>query len=211
MPDLLHPIKQKLLTALSHGLPGTLAHKKMAVPGRELLLPDHNNAKKAAVLILFYHRLDHIFIAFIKRKTHEADHHSGQISFPGGKMEANDNYPVDTALREAMEEIGTSDKIDILGHLSPLYIPVSNFYVAPVVGWHRDPFPNFNIQESEVDELLEIDLDLLLNPGAKTHKTIKVLSSVFLKEVPAYEIHGHIIWGATAMMLSELEWVLGQS
>ncbi len=204
----LHPIKQKLITALTNPLPGVQAHVLMVVPGRGLypIIPD--SAKKAAVLILLYHRVDRIFISLIKRKHHEADRHSGQISFPGGKMETSDNYPVETALREAREEIGIGDTIEILGQLSPLYIPVSNFYVAPVIAWYASSNPYFNIQETEVDELIELDLGLLLHPDTKTHKNITIFSTLTIQEVPAYEVHGHVIWGATAMILREMEWML---
>ncbi|MEP7321246.1 MAG: CoA pyrophosphatase [Saprospiraceae bacterium] len=204
----LHPIKQKLIKGLNNPLPGVEAHQKMTVPGRIMppVIPTH--AKKAAVLVLFYHRIDRIFIAFIKRKKHEADLHSGQISFPGGKWEVTDDYPVQTALRESMEEIGITDEIEILGNLSPLYIPVSNFYVSPVIGWHQQLNPSFKIHEAEVDELIEMDLGLILDDTLKKQVHIQVLPSMTMKDIPAYDIHGHIIWGATAMILSELEYLL---
>jgi 8-oxo-dGTP pyrophosphatase MutT (NUDIX family) len=203
-----HPIKQKLIKGLNNPLPGMQAHQKMSVPGRTLtpFVPMH--AKKAAVLILFYHRIDRIFIALIKRKRHDADHHSGQISFPGGKWEETEDYPVQTALRESMEEIGISPDIEILGTLSPLYIPVSNFHVSPVIGWHPQLNPSFKIHDAEVDELIEMDLGLILDDTLKKQVHIQVLSSLTMKNVPAYDIHGHIIWGATAMILSEVEWIL---
>ena len=204
----LHPIKQKLITALSNPLPGAQAHALMVVPGRGIYPTIPASAKKAAVLILLYHRVDRIFISLIKRKQHEADRHSGQISFPGGKMETTDDYPVETALREAKEEIGIGDTIEILGQLSPLYIPISNFYVAPVLAWYGSTNPYFTIQESEVDEMIELDLGLLLHPDTKTKKNITVLATLTLGEVPAYEVHGHVIWGATAMILREMEWML---
>ncbi len=203
-----HPIQQNLITALSLPLPGNSAHQKMAVPGSGLFssIPDH--AKKAAVLILFYHRVDRIFIAFIKRKQYDTDRHGGQISFPGGKMEVEDDYPIQTALREAQEEISIGPGVEILGILSPLYIPVSNFYVSPVLAWHQDLNPRFTIQENEVDELIEVDLGLILHPSTKTQKSISVLTNYMLKSVPAYEVNGHVIWGATAMILREVEWML---
>lgn len=206
--NLQHPIKQKILASLATPLPGPAAHEKMAVPGRNVISAIPNSAKKAAVLILFYHRVDRILISLIRRKHHEADRHSGQISFPGGKMETSDDYPIQTAIREAVEEIGTNENIEILGRLSPLYIPVSNFYVAPVIAWHRDADPLFNIQHDEVDELIEMDLSLILDDTLKKRLSIPLLSDLTLHDVPVYEIHGHVIWGATAMMLSEVEWML---
>ena len=137
----------------------------------------------------------------------ESDRHSGQISFPGGKMESFEDSPVQTALREAREEIGVDAELEILGSLTPLYIPVSNFHVYPIIAWSEKD-PGFIIQPDEVDELIELDLDLLFNPDLKTTKDIAVLSSLVLENVPVYEMHGMVIWGATAMMLSELEVIL---
>ena len=201
-------IKQKLISALTAPLPGNSAHQKMSVPGRSQSSDIPSDAKKAAVLILFYHRIDRIIISFIRRKLHDADHHSGQISFPGGKMEATDDYPVQTAVREAMEEIGITENLEILGKLSPLYIPISNFYVSPVVAWHHDTNPSFNIQQEEVDELIEIDLSLIQDSSLKKQVDIPFGVNYTLKDVPAYVIHGQVIWGATAMILSEVEWIL---
>lgn len=203
-----HPLKEKIIVSLTSPLPGPTAHQAMAVPGRSVYAEIPPHAKKAAVLILFYHRIDRILISLIKRKHHEADRHSGQISFPGGKMEIKDDYPVQTAVREAKEEIGISENIEILGRLSPLYIPVSNFFVAPVIAWHREPNPVFNIQHDEVDELIEVDINFIMDASSKRKVTIPIMSNLTLMDVPAYEIHGQVIWGATAMMLSEVEWII---
>lgn len=203
-----HPIRQKLIAALQNSLPGTKAHELMTVPGRGTFSTIPETAKKAAVLLLMYHRVDRIFISLIKRKQHDTDLHSGQISFPGGKMELMEDYPIETARREAKEEIGMKGSIDVLGQLTPLYIPVSDFYVIPVLAWHNELNPEFLIQQEEVDELIELDLGLLLHPQSKTLKNIKIMSAYTLKDVPAYEVHGQVIWGATAMILSELEYLL---
>jgi 8-oxo-dGTP pyrophosphatase MutT (NUDIX family) len=203
-----HLLKQKLIAVLSSPLPGNQAHLKMAVPGRSLYPDIPDDAKKAAVLILLYERIDRVFVALIKRKFQDSDRHSGQISFPGGKMEASDHYPIQTALREATEEIGITDDIEILGTLSTLYIPVSNFHVAPVIAWHTAPNPRFKIETSEVAELIEMDLQLILDDSLKNKVDIIIQSSMILHDVPAYDVHGQVIWGATAMILSELEWVI---
>lgn len=202
-----YELKTRLIQALDQPLPGLIAHRRMAVPGRYIDSPIPDTARKAAVLILFYSKLNRAFLSLIRRQTMENDRHSGQISFPGGKMESFEDSPVQTALREAREEIGVDAELEILGSLTPLYIPVSNFHVYPIIAWSEKD-PGFIIQPDEVDELIELDLDLLFNPDLKTTKDIAVLSSLVLENVPVYEMHGMVIWGATAMMLSELEVIL---
>lgn len=201
-------IKARILQAFTQPLPGLEAQRLMAMPGRYTNVPEvPANARKAAVLVLLYKKAGRIFLSLIRRKIIETDRHSGQISFPGGKMEAGDDYPVQTALREAQEEIGLNHTLEILGLLTPLYIPVSNFHVTPVVAWYEGEI-HFSIEENEVEELLEMDLDLLINPAIKSVRDMTVFPSMILKDVPVYDIQGLVIWGATAMMLSELEVVL---
>jgi len=200
-------IKNKLMEGFRHALPGENAHELMSVPGRGRYPIVPENAKKAAVLVFLYPKVDRVFITLIKRETHDKDRHSGQISFPGGSMEATDDYPIQTAIREAHEEIGIPTEIEVLGTLSSLYIPVSGFYVSPVVAIHHTPII-FTVQASEVKEILEVDLAMLIRSGSKSKRDIKINSGFLLKEVPCYEIHGTIVWGATAMILSELEWLI---
>ncbi|MEL6945207.1 MAG: CoA pyrophosphatase, partial [Bacteroidota bacterium] len=127
----------------------------------------------------------------------------GQIAFPGGKQEATDLDFEMTAVREAEEEIGVSaNDITILGALTDLYIPVSNFMVYPYVGYL--PYvPQFTKQQSEVVEVLEIALLDLQNPNNQKKKEINLAQGIRLKDVPYFDIQAKTIWGATAMMLSE--------
>jgi 8-oxo-dGTP pyrophosphatase MutT (NUDIX family) len=198
--------KDKILQSLKLSLPGIRAHHDMMVPGRGLstLIPEQ--AKKAAVLVLIYRKLGRLFICLIRRIDHSADQHSGQISLPGGKWEPDEAFPQATAFREAYEEVGIPRDIEYLGQLSPIYIPVSGFHVYPVVAWREDFFP-FKIEPTEVNELIELELDLLCNPAIKRKFEIR-RHGLILKDVPGYDIQGQIIWGATAMILSELEWIL---
>lgn len=200
-------IKDHLHRALKQTLPGLDAQRRMAVPGRYNQPEIPETAKKAAVLVLLYKKLDRVFVALIRRKIKDSDRHSGQISFPGGRMEQDEDYPIQTALREAQEEIGIPAGLEILGLLTPLYIPISDFHVVPVVAWSDQDFL-FTLQRDEVDELIELDLALISNPEVKIEVDITVAPNMILKRVPAYEVYGMIIWGATAMMLSELETVL---
>lgn len=188
-------------------LPGAEAHALMSVPGRGKYPVIPPTAKNAAVLILLYERIDRVFVALIERTTHLKDRHSGQISFPGGKKEEKDDFPVQTALREAQEEIGIRSDVEVLGTLSPLYIPVSDFHVFPVVALAPNQI-TFSIQNEEVKNLLEVDLSFIVQEHSKSTASIPVSGSLVLREVPCYKIHDHIVWGATAMILSELEWIL---
>lgn len=160
-----------------------------------------DNAKKSAVLILFYPKNNQTHIALIKRSTDNSVH-SAQISFPGGKSEMSDKSLIHTALREAEEEIGiVADSVRIIGSLSELYIPPSNFDVYPFVGVTYDtPIfkPNY-----EVQKILEVDLATLMNPETCTYRKIQHRTGNDFV-VPCYYIQGEVVWGATAMIISEL-------
>jgi len=133
--------------------------------------------------------------------------HSGQVSFPGGKVEENDASLTATALREAYEEIGVvPETVEIIGRLSKLYIPPSNFDVYPIVGVTNST-PSFNTN-NEVSSLLEIDLSTLLNGDIMGYEKIyHRTGGEFV--VPCFHINGEVVWGATAMMLVELLDVIG--
>ncbi len=199
-------LTQKLLNSF---LPGQSSHLRMAPITRLEEMKkvnlhkgnSANNPRESAVLILLYPKNHSIYIAMIKRATDNTVH-SGQISFPGGKVEDTDSSLMNTALREANEEVGIiPDSVEILGQLSKLYIPPSNFDVYPFVGV-TEATPVFNINH-EVERILEVDLNTLLNPASRTHKKIKHSNNKDI-EVPCYYINGEIIWGATAMIISEL-------
>jgi 8-oxo-dGTP pyrophosphatase MutT (NUDIX family) len=184
---------------LKKDLPGHDAQYRMA-PGMRLRFKPTSTGKKAAVLILLYPYEESLFTVFIKRPDYPGIH-GGQISLPGGKMEKNDPDITFTALRETEEEIGINrQEVDILGFLSPLFIPVSNMLVSPVVGFNAEK-PVFHIQPGEVAGLIETAIGEFLKPEIVQDK-IKIIR---LKRaiVPFYNINGHHIWGATAMIISE--------
>ena len=161
----------------------------------------NNLPRKSAVLILFYPVNGEPHIAMIKRAADNSVH-SRQVSFPGGKVEESDESLIHTALREANEEVGiNSNDVHIIGGLSKLYIPPSNFDVYPIVGF-ADSRPEF-ITNEEVEHLIEVDFESLSNPQTKTKKTIPLIEGKEA-EVPCYYIQNEIIWGATAMITSEL-------
>jgi hypothetical protein len=133
--------------------------------------------------------------------------HSGQISLPGGKVEPTDQDLAETALRESKEEIGVNpENIRLLGNLTNLYIPPSNFMVTPFVGY-QSVRPVFKPDPSEVAEIIEVSLDSFLDNSIIRQKRMKLALGLTMK-VPAYCIGSHVIWGATAMILSEFRVII---
>jgi len=165
--------------------------------------------RKAAVLALFYpEKNNEASLLLILRKTYKGVH-SNQIGFPGGKVEEVDFDIEATALRETEEEVGVkSHKVEVLKKMSDVYIPPSNFEVTPFIGIHHDPV-HFTIQETEVEDLVKVSVDDFMNDSKVFEQ---VLSTSYAKNisVPAYEFNGHVVWGATAMMISEIKALLKQ-
>jgi len=191
--------KERLKEELKKDLPGHEAQYRMA-PGLRLRFKPNATVQQAAVLILLYPYKESLYTVFIKRPDY-AGIHGGQISLPGGKMEENDPDVIFTALRETEEEIGINRQaIEILGFLSPLFIPVSNMNVSPVIGYAAEK-PVFHTQPDEVAGLIETPVEEFLRPGNVQDKIkiIKLTRAI----VPFYNINGHHIWGATAMIISE--------
>lgn len=139
-------------------------------------------------------------MVFIKRNAYDGPH-SAQVSFPGGAMEPEDSSLEETAVRETCEELGICEQIEILGSLTPLHIPVSNYMVHPYVGW-MEVAPSFNPDPAEVQYVIEADYSLLQNPlhraSEKEHRHGMTV------DVPYFRVGKERIWGATAMMLSEV-------
>ena len=195
----------------SHELPGKEAQLQMAPPFRDVLLKQTShlidNAKLAAVIALFYPGKNHnTYLAFILRMP-SPDVHSGQIGFPGGKPEAEDLDLQHTALRETMEEIGVQpEAIQIITSLSEVYIPPSNYNVFPFIGITNET-PDFKLQISEVESVIEVSLKSLMNPKHQIITTVKTSYGLSVS-VPAFNFNGHIVWGATAMILTEIIYLL---
>jgi 8-oxo-dGTP pyrophosphatase MutT (NUDIX family) len=201
-----------LQKALIHeSLPGQSAHFKMAHAVRRAdVNPDPLEVKNAAVLITLFEKSPGDWhIVFIRRGSgHERDKHGGQIAFPGGKEEPGDRDLMYTALREAEEETALDlSTLDVLGPLSPLYITVSKFLVHPFVAYTYKT-PQMVRQQSEVEEILEFSLEEFRHTSSMTETKINLGSGIVLNHVPAFVIQGNIIWGATAMIMSELLEVL---
>ena len=198
-------------TLLDESLPGQDAHFKMAHAVRRAdVTPDPKDIKDAAVLITLIEKSPGDWhIVFIRRGAgHEKDKHGGQVAFPGGKVEQGDRDLMYTALREAEEETAMDlTTLDVLGPLTPLYITVSKFMVHPYVAYSYKQ-PQLVRQQSEVEEILEFSLEEFRHTSSITETRINLGSGIILNHVPAFVIQGNIIWGATAMIMSELLEVL---
>ncbi len=163
------------------------------------------DARQAAVLLLLYPHRGLVYLPLIVRPTYPGVH-SGQIALPGGKVEPEDRSLVATALRETEEEIGVRvSEAQVLGELSELYIPPSNMRVTPVVAYARER-PTYTPDRREVVKVLNFPLKAFTEP--KNQAVVPVDAGQITLEVPSFVIEGRIIWGATAMMISELLAVL---
>jgi len=195
-------ILPKLRTAK---LPGSTAHSEvMQLSVRKNIFKDVKHTepiKQAAVLALLYpDNQNNTKIVLILRKTYNG-HHSGQIAFPGGKQEPDDNDLWHTALRETQEEIGIpAEKIHLQKKLSPVFIPVSHFKVQPFLAISNQTL-TFKEDPIEVEQILELPFSDLLNKPM-----ININHTYFGKtySLKAFDINGLKIWGATAMILSEI-------
>jgi 8-oxo-dGTP pyrophosphatase MutT (NUDIX family) len=195
-----------LKNILKHPLPGTEAHFRMAPRHRAMVnveMLDPAAVKEGAVMILLFTENGQVFIPLIKRSTYEGVH-SGQISLPGGKKDLADESLEETALRECYEEIGVSEKIEVLGKLTSLYIPVSEFLVVPYVGVCRMESPVFVPHAREVSKVIRLPLAHLLDDKTVEEGTIMLRPDLKI-ESPFFRVEGQQVWGATAMILSELK------
>ena len=169
-------------------------------------------ARPSAVLCLIFPVNNEPHVLFMKRREDNTPH-SGQVSFPGGSYEQTDADYRATALREAQEEVGImSADVEILGALTSLYIPVSNFNVYPYVGYAKQR-PIYNLSHAEVSYVFEVPLRVLVDPAIKSVVSVSSPAVQGMQfKVNAYLPDGKtVIWGATAMILSELEEVLKQA
>ena len=181
------------MAKLSMGMAGRLVDRPADKPGR---------ARTGAVMLLLYPVDDVLHALYTKRPDSLRDH-SGQISFPGGRVDEGETKE-EAALRELWEEVGiVADDVTVLGRMSQLYIMPSDFMVHPFVGYVANR-PNFTINPDEVETLLEVPLPLLLDPATRREEkwTFERFGGMKLN-VPYYLVDEHKIWGATAIMTGE--------
>ena len=199
---------EKLARALSGPLPGEQAHLKMASQVRKQSVSfghDPASAIKSGVLIHLFPRNEKLHTVVMLGQTYNGVH-SGQVSFPGGRAEEGDRDLIATALREAHEDVNIDpDKVTVLGHLSELYLPPSNFLVTPVIGYSLSP-PDLKPDHTEVAEIIDSSLDFLFDPSCTGHTLLHVRGTAI--DAPYFLVGDKTIWGATAMILSELKEII---
>lgn len=188
-------------------LPAKVAHAKMIPPERIEYLQNEKLVniipKKAAVLMLLYPKDNVTHMALIVRNSYPGIHAS-QIAFPGGKVEEYDKDLSDTALRETHEEIGISkEKVEVIRAFSEVYIPPSNYLVSPFLGFSSEEL-FFTLNPEEVAGLIELPLYQFLDESnvVTVNMTTSYANNI---QVPAFQIGDDLVWGATAMMMSELK------
>lgn len=164
--------------------------------------PDNaTKLRQSAILALFYPSDAGMMLFFTLRPSRLA-HHGGQICFPGGGKEVSDASLMQTALRETSEELGfATDDVRILGKMTPIYIASSQNLVQPYVGW-IPVRPALSPDAREVAKVFDVSLRTLLDPA--TRGTYVWRNNGTAVSLPSYRTNGVHIWGATAMMVSEL-------
>jgi len=196
-------VKTYLTEKLKDILPGFAAHSKMLPPGRSLNIQPEalSQVRLSSVLVLLFEDSGKLYTCLTRRPS-TMKHHPGQVSFPGGKVEKDDLSAESTALREANEEVGIiPENIEILGKLSDLYVEVSRFSIQPYVAWTNQK-PIFEVNYSEVEALLLFPISEFVLDEMILETEIETVTGTL--NVKYYPYNGEFIWGATAMILSEL-------
>jgi len=185
MGDIFHQLRNKL---------------KVRTPSR--VQYRNGSLRHASVLIPFFRNSDDYYLLFTKR-TDSVEHHKGQISFPGGAVDMNDDSYLSTALREAEEEIGLREKdVEVLGQIDVTIALVSGFVIHPFVGIIPYPY-EFKINSHEVERLIEVPLRQIVAQEKEKRSTYFEFGGK-VYQTPAYEYKGEVIWGATARIVQNL-------
>jgi 8-oxo-dGTP pyrophosphatase MutT (NUDIX family) len=204
MPLSLDHLRDVLSSRLEQPLPGHEAHETMAPrysARQEALSIRDKECREAGVLALLLPRPEDAPAVVLTVRRQDLSDHAGQISFPGGRREGAETL-AETALREANEEVALNpESVTLLGTLTPLYIPPSNFCVHPQVGVVAHD-PALTPTDREVKRVLRVPLSRLLDPETRVVEPWTLHGTTV--EVPYYDVEAHTVWGATAMMLAEL-------
>ncbi|MFY0686505.1 MAG: CoA pyrophosphatase [Cyclobacteriaceae bacterium] len=201
MPD---SFIQQLQEQLRSPLPGSQAHGKMKArfdSQNGVRFKHEGEPQPGAVLVMFYKESGQWKFPLIQRPPYDGIH-GGQIGLPGGKAEPEDSDLIQTALRETHEEIGVEpEKVEVIGSLSSFYVGASHYQILPVLGICHS-VPSFVPDPKEVAEVIDAPIQDFLVPKASKEKEIEVRGVKLM--APYYDVRDKFIWGATAMMLSEL-------
>lgn len=206
-------IIDRIKLALQGDLPGEAAHSRMMSYNRPVAKEARTfdvPPRESAVMFLLFPENNELCTLFMLRPDNQGVH-SGQLSFPGGKKEEADLTHLHTALRETEEEMGfDSSTIQILGALSELYIPPSNFLVQPFVGY-LESLPPLQPNAQEVKDIISFPLEKLFTPETIGHKEITLPHNQLRLKVPIFKVHDYALWGATAMMVAEFKMILEEN
>lgn len=187
-------------------LPGESAHQEAMPVNRPFssnALKDAINYRESAVSIVLYSENDKLKSILIQRPEYDGVH-SKQIAFPGGKKDPTDSDLIHTAIRECSEEINVHlNRNQLLGELTPVFIPVSQFLVQPYI-FYIDDKPRTFPEVREVDEIIHFNISDLLNSQVLKYQDMQFKDGIIRKGIPYYSVEKKIVWGATAMMLAEL-------
>lgn len=199
---------EQLYALFQQALPGEMAHHEflpLRGSSREAIAGGAPYRRAAVAIVLFYNARNQLATVVIQRPIYEGTH-SGQISFPGGKHEKSDESLEATARRECEEEIGISlHPKQLLGPLSQVYIPVSQFLISPFVYFSSHRPTDYRADTREVTEIHEIELNELFAKSSKQLIDVPLNENTTLKNVPHFTTSSIKIWGATALMLNELK------
>lgn len=201
----LEEIVGKVEVRLQGELPGIRAHRRALPPDRDpgtrYAFDKLLNPRQSGVLIMLFEDEDGAVRFPLMERPEYGGVHSGQVSLPGGRVEEEDNTIVETALRETAEEIGVTG-VEVVGELSQLYIPPSNYLVTPVIGYFEG-MPVFKREPREVKEIFTVGLSELLDESRLKLTDLEVRGQLF-QNIPYFDFNDRIVWGATAMILCEL-------
>lgn len=187
-------------------LPGIEAHKKF-YPLRFEQIEKPDEVKLSAVGVHLFEKETELCFILIERSEYDG-HHSKQIAFPGGKKELFDKDLEETARRESIEEIKIEmNHAKLIGQITPVYIPVSNFEVYPFLYWHEQ-VPSYDSSSLEVNDIFIVNCSDLLNNDNLSEIDIEISKNSKLKKVPCFRLQDKIVWGATALILSEIREIL---
>lgn len=200
----------KIQHAFNQSLPGINSHK-LLLPGKRALerneVEDIASYRDAAVAVICYPNQGEIHSILIQRPDYTGNH-GGQVSFPGGKKDVIDSSLEQTARRETFEEIGWQmGESNLIGGLTELFIPVSKFIVKPHL-YFCEEMQQFHPDAREVQEIFQFPVKILKEEKILKYTNIQISSNQLLKDVPYFEINNRIVWGATAIILSELKSML---
>jgi 8-oxo-dGTP pyrophosphatase MutT (NUDIX family) len=201
---------ERLKNELLLNLPGEAAHQKMAPISRpisSIALQSAKSVRESAVAVVLFKNNDTIECILTQRPEYDGSH-SGQVSFPGGKKDPSDLDLEETARRECFEEIGIpTDQGILMGQLTDVYIPVSGFLVKPFVYFHH-ALPDLQKDPREVAEILYFPLFDLKKEELISTMEIRLPNGVIYRNIPYFDLANKKVWGATALILSELKEIL---